>query len=181
MLAGYRNPVRCPLRPALWEGGLRATEDRWRAALAGRRLLPRLAPAAAGGPRTRRDPAFDAPCMRQPPLRLAPAQRTAGNAERAQRAARRPPLPDDTVDPLDVAERPPAWASVWTDVYDLDIERRHRCTAFRMLYAQLRVGMFTGYIRHPITACGELVAVCFTLPVLLLVGLVELGLTVLAQ
>ena len=23
MLAGFRNPVRCPLRPAIWEGGLR--------------------------------------------------------------------------------------------------------------------------------------------------------------
>ena len=26
MLAGYRNPVRCSLQPALWQGGLRATE-----------------------------------------------------------------------------------------------------------------------------------------------------------
>ena len=61
---------------------------------------------------------------------------------------RRPPLHDDTIDPLDVAERRPAWASVWTDIYDLDIDRRHRCIAFRVLHGQLRVGMFTGYIRH---------------------------------
>ena len=72
----------------------------------------------------RRDPAFDAPWMHQPPPRPAPAQRAAARAERAQRASRRPPLPDDTVDPLDVAERRPAW-----QIYDLDNDRRHRCTA----------------------------------------------------
>ena len=59
ILAGYHIPVRCPLRTALWEGGLRATEDRWRATLAGRGLMARLAPVAADGPRARRDPAFD--------------------------------------------------------------------------------------------------------------------------
>ena len=107
-LAGYLNPVRCPLRPALREAGLRAPEDRWRATLAGRGLLARLAPPAAGGPRTRRDPAFDAPWMHQPPTRPAPAQRAAARCECADRAARRQPLPDDTIDPLNVAERRPA-------------------------------------------------------------------------
>ena len=27
MLAGFRNPITCPLRPAIWEGGLRAAES----------------------------------------------------------------------------------------------------------------------------------------------------------
>ena len=115
MLAYYRNPVRCPLRPALWEGRLRATEDRWRATLAGRGLMARLAPAAAAdGPRAQRDPALNAFRMRQPPPRPAPAQRAAA---RADHAARRQPLHDDTVDPVDVAERPPAWADVYTAIY----------------------------------------------------------------
>ena len=84
MLAGFRNPVRCPLRPAFWEGGLRATEDCWRAELAGRGLLARLAPAAAGGPRMQRDPAFDAPECASPRC----AQRLRGAPPRVLTARR---------------------------------------------------------------------------------------------
>ena len=89
---------RRPRRLACWQGDVHAagrkqrqplpdwrnwTEDRSLNTLAGRGLLARLAPAAAGGPRMRRDPAFDAPWMRQPPPRPAPGQRAAARAERA--------------------------------------------------------------------------------------------------
>ena len=148
MLAGFPNPISCPLRPAIWDGGLREAEARWRAALAGRGLMARGVSAAPAGQRTQRNPAFEAPWMHPPPPRAAPAERRARAAARAERAARRPPVPNDTADPLAPAGRRPAWAHVWAHIYDIDIDRRHRCTAFRILHGQLHVGMFAGYIRH---------------------------------
>ena len=126
MLAGFRNPITCPLRPAIWEGGLRAAEGRWRDALAGRGLMARGVPAARAGQRMLRNPAFEAPWMHPPPPRVAPDERRARAAARAERTAQRPPVPDDTADPLAPAGRRPAWASVWSDIYDVDIDRRHR-------------------------------------------------------
>ena len=148
VLAGFPNPSSCPLRPAIWEGGLEEAEGRWRDALAGRGLMARGAPAAPAGPRMQRNPAFEAPWMHPAPPRVAPAERRARAAARAERTAQRPLGPDDTADPLASAGRRPAWADVWTSLSDADIDRRHRCTAFRILHGQLRVGMFVGYIRH---------------------------------
>ena len=47
-----------------------------------------------------------------------------------------------------VPPRPVFASYVWTIIYDLDIDQRHRCVASRVLHGQLRVGMFTGNIRH---------------------------------
>ena len=110
--------------------------------------MARGVPAARAGQRMLRNPAFEAPWMHPPPPHVAPDERRARAAARAERTAQRPPVPDDTADPLAPAGRLTAWASVWSVIYDVDIDRRHRCTAFRILHGQLRVGMFMGYIRH---------------------------------
>ena len=142
------QPYQLPAAAGHWEGGLRAAEGRWRDALAGRGLMARGVPAARAGQRMLRNPAFEAPWMHPPPPRVAPDERRARAAARTERTAQRPPVPDDTADPLAPAGRRSAWASVWSDIYDVDIDRRHRCTAFRILHGQLRVGMFMGYVRH---------------------------------
>ena len=86
MLAGFRNPITCLLRPAIWEGGLRAAEGRWRDALAGRGLMARGVPAARVGQRMLRNPAFEAPWMHPPPPRVAPDERRAVPLDAARRS-----------------------------------------------------------------------------------------------
>ena len=160
VLGGHANPLGSPLRPAVWGAGLHAMEARWREALAGRGLLPRLgrAPGPGAAPPGQHNPAFEAPWMRPAPPRAPPGERR-GRTLAAAAPPRAPPgerrgrtlaaaAPNDMVDALAVHGPPPPWSPVWRAIHEHDLDRRQACVAWRILHGQLRVGMFTGYIRH---------------------------------
>ena len=84
--------------------------------------------------------------MRAAPQRTPPGER---RGRMLAAAAAAPACAEsDMVDALAPRGPRPPWAPVWQELHEHDLDRRQCCVAWRILHGQLRVGMFTGYIRH---------------------------------
>ena len=137
-----------PVRPAIWEDdwsadgvpalGLRAREARWALGVA-------RAPAAV---RTARDwEPEPAAWQRQSRPRSLPPRRA---FDVSVAIASSGPAVDVLQDPLhhDSAVAAPPWAQVWRRLLGIELDRRHRALAWRILHGSVLCGAFRAYVHR---------------------------------